>query len=182
MHRYQRADGRIVYTDRTPAMMRSGSVQLLDVRIFTYKQFARAPRQLSEGDRDAWDELIAEASDSYGVEYSLVKAVIHAESAFDPEAVSIDGAQGLMQLMPATARELGVGDPHDPAANINGGVRYLRSMLDRYDNRLDFALAAYNAGPGNVDRYGGIPPFEETRSYVSIVNELMGQYRRQLPN
>jgi soluble lytic murein transglycosylase-like protein len=97
-----------------------------------------------------------------------VKAVIAAESNFDPEAISHRGAQGLMQLMPATAAALGVADPLQPTQNVQAGARYLRLMLDRYGD-LERALAAYNAGPSAVDRYGGIPPYPETRDYVQRV-------------
>jgi soluble lytic murein transglycosylase-like protein len=115
-----------------------------------------------------YDELIAEIAEGQGLPPALVKAVIATESNFDPRAVSSKGAQGLMQLMPSTADMLGVDDPMVPAENVSGGTRYLRSLIDRY-GRLAHALAAYNAGPTNVDRYGGIPPFPETRQYVARV-------------
>lgn len=105
----------------------------------------------------------------HGLDPHLVHAVIRAESAYNPRAVSPKGAVGLMQLMPATAHELSVDDPFDPASNIEGGSSYLRRMLDRFDGNLELALAGYNAGPEAVRRFGGVPPYRETRQYVERV-------------
>ncbi len=115
-----------------------------------------------------YDGLIGLTALENQVQPALVKAVIAAESNFDPGAVSRKGARGLMQLMPETAQELGIEDPLHPTDNVRGGTRYLRSMLDRYGD-LTRALAAYNAGPTAVDRYGGVPPYPETRDYVDRV-------------
>lgn len=115
-----------------------------------------------------WDGLVGLAARQHDLPPALIKAVIAAESDFDPEATSRAGALGLMQLMPDTARTLGVLDPLRPDENVRGGVRYLRSMIDRY-GELRLALAAYNAGPAAVDRYRGIPPYRETRAYVKRV-------------
>ena len=122
-----------------------------------------------------YDRLIAHKAARYGVQPALVKAVIAAESNFQPDAVSRAGAQGMMQLMPATAAELGVEQPFGVVENIDGGVRYLRLMLDRYGD-VTRALAAYNAGPGAVDRYGGVPPYAETEAYVDRVLEYYRGY------
>lgn len=114
-----------------------------------------------------WDSTIAGAAEKYKLPEWFIRAVIWAESAFDPKAVSSCGAIGLMQLMPKTAKWLGV-DPADPRQNIDGGVRYLQMMFKKFGT-LELALAAYNAGPGHVEEYHGIPPFEETQNYVKKI-------------
>jgi len=116
-----------------------------------------------------WAQEIEEIAARYGVDSALVHAVIRAESAFNPWAVSRKGAQGLMQLMPRTASALGVKDSFNPRDNIEGGVRHLRYLLDRYPGNVSLAVAAYNAGEGAVDYYGGIPPFPETQQYVQRI-------------
>lgn len=121
---------------------------------------------------------IEEAGKEYGIDPALLSAVITQESGFDPHATSSAGAQGLMQLMPETARALGVTDPFDPRQNIFAGARYLRSMMDRFNGNLSMALAAYNAGPNAVKEHGGVPPFKETQNYVSSIMALYGQNRR----
>ena len=124
-----------------------------------------------------FEPLIVEHADAHGVRADLVRAVIQAESAFNPRAVSPKGALGLMQLMPATAKELGVRDPFDPAQNIRAGVAYLKHLLARYSNNEEMALAAYNAGPEAVRKYGAVPPYRETRSYIARIQST-GEVRR----
>lgn len=131
------------------------------------------PAQLSS----QYDEMISESARKNGVDANLVKAVVKAESGFRHDAVSPAGARGLMQLMPSTAAGLGVSDPLDPAQNIEAGTRYLKKQLDRFGS-TELALAAYNAGPGNVIKHGGIPPFTETRNYVSKVMGYLGESRK----
>ncbi len=123
------------------------------------------------------DQIFEAASRKYNVPVNLLKAVAKAESNFNPQARSAAGAQGIMQLMPATARSLGVTNPFDAEQNIMGGAKYLSQMLRKFGGNTQLALAAYNAGPGNVAKYGGIPPFKETHKYVSRV---MGYYGNNL--
>lgn len=129
------------------------------------KRYRSAPATVTT----RFDHLIQRASRRHGVSFSLVKAIIKAESDFNPKAVSRRGAVGLMQIMPENFRLLKITDPFDPWENIMGGTRYIKEMLERYRGTLSLALAAYNAGPTTVDRYNSIPPFPETRQYVQRV-------------
>ncbi len=121
----------------------------------------------------AFEPLIQEAAQRFTIDPDLVRAVIQAESAFNPLAVSTAGAQGLMQLMPALSEELGVTDPFDPRQNIMAGVRYLSALLSNHDGNIPLALASYNAGPGMVARYNGIPPFRETQQYIRTITNIL---------
>jgi soluble lytic murein transglycosylase-like protein len=126
---------------------------------------------------EAYRDEIAAAATQYGVDESIVRAIIHAESAFNPNALSRVGAQGLMQLMPATARRFGVGNAFDPGQNIRGGVQYLAFLLKRFNGDLRLVAAGYNAGEGAVDKYRGVPPYSETQRYVQRVTLLADRYR-----
>ena len=120
--------------------------------------------------------MVSDASAKNNIDPHLIMSLIRAESAFHPNAISRKGAQGLMQLMPQTASQLGIQNALDPVANVEGGTLYLRQLLDRYDNNLIKALAAYNAGPERVDQYRGVPPYAETRAYVA---KIIRDFNRQ---
>lgn len=131
---------------------------------------------------DNYSKTISEASKKFKVDPALVRAMIHAESSFKADAKSKAGAVGLMQLMPATAKEVGVKNRHDPQDNIHGGVKYLSKLIKRFKGNITLATAAYNAGPGNVSKYKGIPPFKETQAYVKRVNILRKRYHQTMRN
>ena len=126
---------------------------------------------------EKYDALISDASERHGVSFPLLKAIIKAESDFDPHAVSKKGATGLMQIMPENFKLLGIRDPFDPWQNINAGTRYFKQMYDRFKGKLALSLAAYNAGPTAVDRYQTIPPYEETEEYVRRVMKYYYSYK-----
>lgn len=123
-------------------------------------------------------EIIRQASERFGIKTSLIKAVIHAESGFDEYATSKKGAQGLMQLMPKTQEDMDVENPYKPVENIFGGTQYLSNLLGRYNNDIRLALAAYNAGPENVDKYNGVPPFPETKNFIEKVLYYRDRYEK----
>jgi soluble lytic murein transglycosylase-like protein len=136
-------------------------------------QTVLATRSVAVGRGRIYDDLIEEHCRTHSIRPDLVRAVMQVESGFNPRARSPKGAMGLMQLMPATARQFGVNDPYNPAENVRGGVSYLRELLDRYDNKEELALAAYNAGPGAVDKYRqSVPPYRETRNYVAQITRI----------
>jgi soluble lytic murein transglycosylase-like protein len=170
IYSWRDAQGTLVVSDRPRPDQ--GSMTTYEVK---GSQGVRVTRPSAPNPRSAaFDHYIDVHATHQGVSPELVRAVIQVESAFNPRAVSSKGAMGLMQLMPATARELGVDDPFHPEDNIRGGVAYLRQLLDRYDNDVELALAAYNAGPGSVERYGAVPPYRETRNYVKKITGSTG--------
>jgi soluble lytic murein transglycosylase-like protein len=166
IYAWRDAAGQMVLSDTPP--LAGTSMQTFEVPRARGVRVTRPPDKKSA----QFDAYIDEHAETNGVDPDLVRAVIQVESAFNPRAVSPKGAMGLMQLMPATAAELGVGNPFDPEENIGGGVRYLKRLLARYDDKVELALAAYNAGPGAVDRYGQkVPPYRETRDYVQKITK-----------
>jgi soluble lytic murein transglycosylase-like protein len=165
IYKYIDSEGIVHYTN-TPTSS--------DYVLYIREKSARLKPSPVSGDYDA---IIQKAQARYGIEFSLIKAVIQAESGFNPRAVSKKGARGLMQIMPDNYKALSVSDPFDPSQNIMGGARYLKQLLNRYDDKLPLALAAYNAGPKAVDKYGGIPPYDETRTYVRRVMTLYSRYK-----
>ncbi len=146
--------------------------------IQNFKLFLKEkPQVINRYSSKKYDALISEASERHGVSFPLLKAIIKAESDFDPHAVSKKGATGLMQIMPENFKPLGIRDPFDPWQNINAGARYFKQMYDRFKGKLALSLAAYNAGPTAVDRYKTIPPYEETEEYVRRVLKYYYNYK-----
>ncbi len=130
-------------------------------------------------DREKIKRLVKKYCKIYGVEYPLALSILEVESGYDPTATSSRGAQGLMQIMPSTQRDLQIYSPYDPENNIEGGIRYFSRLLKKYKN-IKLAIAAYNAGPGAVDKYGGIPPYRETRKYVKKVLKRYREIKKEI--
>lgn len=169
IYKYVDADGVVHFTNAPPSKQ---------YKLYRREGFKPQPREVSRSLSSSLCDIISHYSAQYSLEEGLVHAVIKAESNYNPAAVSHKGALGMMQLMPETARLLKVGNPLDIEENIRGGSCYLRQMLDQFNGNLDYAIAAYNAGPNAVRRHGGIPPFEETRTYVKRVKKYLSSYRQ----
>ena len=167
-------NGTPMFSSRRPGVAGAREFRPARVRFGRYRGIRSAP--VSQLFLSQYGELIEAAARKHGLDRHLVRAVIHTESAFNPRAVSPKGARGLMQLMPATARSLGVRDSFHPAENIGGGVRFLAYLNRKFGGNVRLALAAYNAGEDRVRRYGGIPPYAETRAYVDRVLALRARY------
>ena len=176
MYKFTDKDGIIHYTNIKPVGQK-------DVKTFSFPCYASDPKcnQLDWEkiplNRQAFNEEIEAAAEVFAVDDALIRAIIHAESAYQPEALSPRGAQGLMQLMPATQQELHIVNVFDPVSNIEGGTRYLSSLLQQFDQNVELAAAAYNAGPNAVLQYGGVPPYKETKEYVRRIKILYRRYR-----
>ena len=145
-----------------------------------YKLYIRekSKKILRRSNNRSFDGIIKKAQQKYGVDFSLIKAVIKVESGFNPKAVSKKGAKGLMQIMPSNFKSLAVKNPFDPSQNIMGGTLYLQRLFIKYKNKLPLVLAAYNAGPQAVDKYNRIPPYKETQRYVRKVMRTYSQYKK----
>jgi len=169
-----------VFVDREGVMHFTNAPTQPGARVFIKeKRRTAVRRRRGNTDPAKYDHLIHQYSQKHGVDPSLVKAVIRAESDFDPYTVSSKGAEGLMQLMPETSEKLNVFNPFDPRENIEAGVKYFKYLLQRFDHDLKLSLAAYNAGETVVTQYGGIPPYDETKTYVARVMQYYDEYKRR---
>jgi len=180
----QQTKQRFYMSVSTPSVYRSfayapsGGYSSSYVSSYQYSMYSMKPIYLGPHPNEkAFEPYINDIAKEYGIDPRLVKAVIRAESAFNPSAVSPKGAMGLMQLMPGTAMDMGVQDPYHPIQNLRGGIGYLKEMLRLFNNDHVLALAAYNAGPNAVKQYGGVPPYEETRQYIQRVLQYYSHYK-----
>jgi soluble lytic murein transglycosylase-like protein len=173
-----------VYIDKEGVMHFSNAPTHNRYRVYM-KEGSRSPEPLAQSvklDTDKYDHLIAESCRLHGVDFALVKAVIRAESSFDPYAISSKGAEGLMQLMPETSKRLNVANPFDPRENIKGGVKHLKYLLGRFNYDLKLSLAAYNAGETTVAQVNGVPNYRETKNYIVEVLRYYQEYQKKSPS
>lgn len=175
VYKYRRSDGSVVFSDIKPKVKNFTTLKFdcYACQVNSLVNWNNTPLY------QKYSREITTASKKHQLDKALIRAVIHAESSFNPTAISKVGAQGLMQLMPATAKELGVSKPMNIKQNIDGGTRYLKKLLVQFDGKLNFALAAYNAGASNVKKYNGIPPYKETQAYVKRIGILHQRYQQQ---
>lgn len=164
-----------VYIDREGTMHFTNTPTSNQYKVYMHETFAKPTTSYHDA---SYDDVIFEAAKRHGLSSSLIKALIHVESFFNPRAVSKKGAMGLMQIMPENLQALNISDPFDPWENIMGGARYLKSMLERFRGELPLALAAYNAGPTVVEYYRDIPPYPETEAYVKKVMRFFRHYKK----
>jgi soluble lytic murein transglycosylase len=172
-----------LYVDNEGVMHFSNAPTHNRYRVYM-KESSGTPAEVEKSakpDTDKYDPLISESCGLHGVDFALVKAIIRAESSFDPYAISSKGAEGLMQLMPETSKKLNIANPFDPHENIKGGVKYLRYLLDRFNYDLKLSLAAYNAGETTVSQVNGVPNYRETKSYISEVLRYYKEYKKKSP-
>ncbi|MBF7687526.1 lytic transglycosylase domain-containing protein [Acinetobacter rathckeae] len=187
IYTYQDANGDILLTNQAQSNKQLKKVTVTyypDSNIHRYKNWGKNESAVLPSfskNKNAFDTIISSAAQKHGVPEGLIKAIMHTESSFNIYAKSPVGAQGLMQLMPATAKHLNVSDSFNPEANIHGGAKYIALLLKQFNGNTPLALAAYNAGVGNVNKYGGIPPFKETQNYVErVLSRYHNLYQTQL--
>jgi soluble lytic murein transglycosylase-like protein len=169
-----------LYVDKEGVMHFSNAPSQGRYRVYMRESSGSSPFVASyKPDTDKYDNFISESCRLHGVDFALVKAVIRAESSFDPYAISIKGAEGLMQLMPETSKRLNVANPFNPQQNIAGGVQYLKYLLDRFNADLKLCLAAYNAGETTVTQVNGIPNYRETKKYIAEVLRYYQEYKKK---
>lgn len=177
VYKYTNQEGVVAFTDQRPVDF---NFEVLRFDCYACRVGSRVNWATTPLNINAYRDRVAAMAEKYQVDEALVRAVIHAESAYKPRAVSRAGAQGLMQLMPQTAKSLGVTDSLDAHQNIEGGTKYLAALLQRFSGDTKLATAAYNAGPGAVNRYDGVPPYKETQAYVERVKILRDRYAQVL--
>lgn len=179
MYRYQQANGVIAFSDRPPQNIAYQRVRFdcFACAVKSTVNWHNTPLFLHK-----YQHEISNAAEQHHLDPALLRAIIHAESAFNPKALSRTGAAGLMQLMPETATEVGVKNVWHHSQNIQGGASYLSALLKRYKGNINLAMAAYNAGPGAVDKHQGIPPYVETKTYVERVQVLWSRYQKAIQN
>jgi soluble lytic murein transglycosylase-like protein len=168
----------------SPGISQAGAYMFIDsTGVINYVKMAPLRSKVPQAPAlsESFDIIIKNAQKKHGIDSNLIKAVIRVESAFNAKAISKKGAKGLMQIMPGNYKALAVKDPFSPVQNIMGGTLYLKKLIKRYDYKVSLALAAYNAGPSAVDKYGTIPPYKETQSYVKKVMRLYRQYKEKDP-